>query len=224
MTPPRSPAICDALAEVDPDLAEAYRANSLRTAQRATPPQIVRACWPTLEDDRERNASRRSSPRANSTSITIPRDVSDVSPGRCATTGRRVMLVPTMGALHEGHLHACEGRQAGPGAVVVVSIFVNPLQFGAGEDLDAYPRTARRRPRAAARRGRRARLHPHASPTCTPTGRAPSVHPGPLGAELEGASRPNAFRGNAHRGAEAAADRRGRTARSSARRTISSWC
>ncbi|MCB1291708.1 pantoate--beta-alanine ligase [Mycolicibacterium sp.] len=109
-------------------------------------------------------------------------------------TGRRVMLVPTMGALHDGHLALVRAAKRVPGAVVVVSIFVNPLQFGAGEDLDAYPRTLDDDLDLLRDEGVEVAFTPTAS-AMYPAGPRTSVHPGPLGAELEGDSRPTHFAG-----------------------------
>ena len=122
-----------------------------------------------------------------------PRDVSDVTRA-LRSTGRRVMLVPTMGALHDGHLTLVRAAKRVPGAVVVVSIFVNPLQFGAGEDLDAYPRPLDDDLAALRGEGIEVVFAPTAA-DMYPDGMRTSVHPGPLGAELEGAARPGHFAG-----------------------------
>jgi pantoate--beta-alanine ligase len=124
---------------------------------------------------------------------TRPADIADVTRA-LRGTGRRIMLVPTMGALHEGHLTLVRQAQRIPGAVVVVSIFVNPLQFGAGEDLDAYPRTSEDDLAALRAEGVQIAFTPTAA-DMYPAGPRTSVHPGPLGAELEGASRPTHFAG-----------------------------
>jgi pantoate--beta-alanine ligase len=122
-----------------------------------------------------------------------PRDVTDVSRA-LRHTGRRVMLVPTMGALHDGHLALVRAAKRVPGSVVVVSIFVNPLQFGAGEDLDAYPRTLD--DDLAQLRGEDVEIV--FAPTAAgmyPHGLRTTVHPGPLATELEGGPRPTHFAG-----------------------------
>ncbi len=122
-----------------------------------------------------------------------PRDVTDVSRA-LRHTGRRVMLVPTMGALHEGHLALVSAARRVPGSVVVVSIFVNPLQFGAGEDLDAYPRTLDNDVALLRGEGVEMVFAPTAA-AMYPNGMRTTVHPGPLAAELEGGSRPTHFAG-----------------------------
>jgi pantoate--beta-alanine ligase len=122
-----------------------------------------------------------------------PSDVGEVTRA-LRHTGRRVMLVPTMGALHDGHLALVRAAKRVPGSVVVVSIFVNPLQFGADEDLAAYPRIVDEDLALLRGEGVEIAFTPSAS-AMYPDGPRTSVHPGPLGFELEGAARPTHFAG-----------------------------
>jgi pantoate--beta-alanine ligase len=122
-----------------------------------------------------------------------PREVSDVTRA-LRQTGRRVTLVPTMGALHEGHLTLVRAAKRVPDSVVVVSIFVNPLQFGANEDLDKYPKTLDDDLTQLRAEGVEIVFTPTAA-QMYPDGPRTSVQPGPLAAELEGASRPTHFAG-----------------------------
>src|SRR5215217_4682383 len=106
----------------------------------------------------------------------------------------RVALVPTMGALHEGHrtlVRAARERAAS----VVVSVFVNPTQFGPGEDFDRYPRTWDADVAALAEEGADLVFHPGVEDVYPPGAAGVTVDPGPLGAVLEGAVRPGHFAG-----------------------------
>lgn len=102
-------------------------------------------------------------------------------------------LVPTMGAYHEGHLSLF--RAAGDECdVVVASLFVNPAQFGAGEDLDRYPRNEERDLPLAEEAGVDVVFAPSAE-EMYPAGYQTWVDVGELGATLEGVHRPGHFRG-----------------------------
>jgi len=111
--------------------------------------------------------------------------------------GGPVGFVPTMGALHEGHasLVRLARERVGPQGRVVVSIFVNPLQFGPGEDLDRYPRSFDADLEVCAREGADVVYAPPVSDVYPGGEPEVSVSPGPRGDVLEGAVRPGHFRG-----------------------------
>ena len=106
---------------------------------------------------------------------------------------RPVGLVPTMGALHEGHL-ALVRRARAENASVVASIFVNPLQFGPGEDFDRYPRAAERDAELLRAAGVDLLYTPDVSRMYGPRF-ASTVDVGPLAGRFEGAARPGHFGG-----------------------------
>ncbi|MFC4783162.1 pantoate--beta-alanine ligase [Nocardioides sp. MAHUQ-72] len=110
--------------------------------------------------------------------------------------GRRVGLVPTMGALHEGHASLVRvAREHVPDGPVVVSIFVNPLQFAAGEDLDRYPRTLEADLKVCEREGVDVVFAPSVEEVYPGGDPQVTVEPGPLADVFEGATRPGHFRG-----------------------------
>jgi pantoate--beta-alanine ligase len=113
---------------------------------------------------------------------------------RARAEGRTVGFVPTMGAFHEGHRSLLRRARA-ERDLVVVSIFVNPLQFGDPADLEAYPRDEAADLGVARGEGvdlvfapSADEMYPNGEPDLT-------VDPGPFGERLEGASRPGHFRG-----------------------------
>jgi pantoate--beta-alanine ligase len=105
-----------------------------------------------------------------------------------------VALVPTMGALHEGHRTLVRAARERAGSVVV-SVFVNPTQFGPGEDYDRYPRTWDADLAALAEEGADVVFHPPVEEVYPPGALGVTVDPGPLGGVLEGAVRPGHFAG-----------------------------
>ncbi len=109
--------------------------------------------------------------------------------------GRKVVFVPTMGALHEGHLELIRHARRAAGAVVpVVSIFVNPLQFGPNEDLARYPRPLEADLAACRAEGVELVFVPEVA-DMYPEGAETTVHAGPAGSRLEGAVREGHFAG-----------------------------
>ena len=113
---------------------------------------------------------------------------------RARAGGSTVGFVPTMGAFHEGH-RSLMRRAKDERDMTVVSIFVNPLQFGDARDLETYPRDEGSDLAAAERAGVDVvfapsvdEVYPRGEPEVT-------VDPGPLGERFEGASRPGHFRG-----------------------------
>jgi pantoate--beta-alanine ligase len=107
--------------------------------------------------------------------------------------GHRVALVPTMGALHEGHLALVDEARRRADAVVM-SVFVNPLQFGPQEDLARYPRDLPGDRALAEARGVDALFAPTEA-MMYPPGAATRVVPGPAAGRWEGAARPGHFTG-----------------------------
>ena len=112
---------------------------------------------------------------------------------RATIPGQRVAFVPTMGALHAGHIRLVE-RARELADAVVVSIFVNPTQFGQGEDFERYPRTLEN---DMSLLGDRADVvyAPSVDDVYPPSSPPPVKSAGPAGAGFEGASRPGHFDG-----------------------------
>lgn len=108
--------------------------------------------------------------------------------------GRTVGLVPTMGAFHDGHVSLIRRARA-ERDLVIVSIFLNPTQFTDPEDFAAYPRDEERDLEIARAEGVDAVFAPPVEEMYPAGGPEVTVDPGPLGERLEGASRPEHFRG-----------------------------
>lgn len=113
-----------------------------------------------------------------------------------ARGGHRAVVM-TMGALHEGHATLIRSARtaAGPDGEVVVTVFVNPLQFGAGEDLERYPRTLEADLKVAEQAGADVVLAPAVDEVYPGGEPQVRISAGPMGERLEGAARPGHFDG-----------------------------
>jgi pantoate--beta-alanine ligase len=112
---------------------------------------------------------------------------------RARSEGRRIAVVPTMGALHRGHL-ALVREARSQGDVVITTIFVNPTQFGPAEDFDRYPRSLQHDSKLAEEAGTDILFAPAAEAIYPPQYQT-YVTVRDVSARLEGALRPDHFRG-----------------------------
>ena len=128
------------------------------------------------------------------TQVVASREQLSTALASASRSGATVSLVPTLGALHDGHARLLrEGRKRAD--LLVASVFVNPLQFGAGEDYARYPRTLGADVDLARAESVDVVFAP-STEAVFPSGRPEvTVDPGPRGTRLEGAARPTHFRG-----------------------------
>ncbi|MFE7748621.1 pantoate--beta-alanine ligase [Streptomyces sp. NPDC057428] len=132
----------------------------------------------------------------STTPVTLLRTAAELDAlGRPADGHRAVVM--TMGALHEGHATLVRAARAaaGPGGQVVVTVFVNPLQFGEAADLDRYPRTLDADVALAVEAGADTVLAPSVDEVYSGGDPQVRITAGPMGERLEGAFRPGHFDG-----------------------------
>ena len=181
--------------------------------------------WHHMHPKTARHVSRESVPMQGSLPGT-PNERAHHRPDRRsdAARGELVALVPTMGALHDGHIQLL--KHARPlGDTLVASIFVNPTQFAPGEDFEEYPRTFDADVERCAEAGVDVVFAPSVD-TMYPTGLDSTVmvDPGPLGSILEGSCPTRVTSAACSPSWRSSSGWSGQTSPCSARRTISSSC